>query len=234
MNTTEAKAAAVQRMFSAIAPRYDLLNHLLSLGMDIRWRRRATALFGGLSERLVLDVACGTGDLSITLAEKGANVVGVDFSERMLGLGRGKVKRKKLDGRVALERADALGLPYGDGSFDGVTCAFGIRNFADLEKGLSEMARVLKRGGRLVILEFTTPENPVMAAVYRLYFTKILPLVGGIVSGERSAYEYLPDSVYKFPEPARLSELVEAAGFGDVKFIPFTFGICGVHTGVRR
>lgn len=233
MDNVEIKARAVREMFSSIAHRYDFLNHLLSFGMDIRWRKRAVRCFGGLESKRILDVACGTGDLAIALAGAGAEVVGGDFSGEMIAIGEEKVTRKGLSDRVRLERADALNLPYADAEFDGVTCAFGVRNFADLDRGLREMARTMKKGGRVVILEFTTPANPFMAALYRLYFTGILPVIGGIVSGRKSAYEYLPDSVYKFPAPPELAARMEAAGFANVAHIPLTLGICGIHTGVK-
>lgn len=221
-------------MFSSIAHRYDFLNHLLSMGVDIVWRKQAVAQLGSLDGRSFLDVACGTGDLSIEIAMAGAGkVTGGDFSDNMITIGREKVKKNGLDGKITVEFADALNLPYSDAQFDGATCAFGARNFADLDRGLNEMARVVKPGGRLVILEFTTPSNPLFAEVYRLYFTRILPLVGGIFSGMKSAYEYLPDSVYKFPAPAEFSSRIEKAGFTDVRFTPLTLGICGIHSGVR-
>lgn len=234
--TSEAKARAVEAMFSSIARRYDLLNHLLSLGFDISWRKFAVAKFGRPEGKAYLDVACGTGDLSLALARAGdgtARVTGCDFSRKMVEIGASKVIREGLDGRVRLEFGDALNLSYQDNSFDGSMCAFGVRNFADLEKGLSEMIRVVKPGGRVVILEFTTPSNRLIAAAYKFYFTKALPFIGGLVSGNRSAYEYLPDSVYKFPTPPRLSATLKGLGMEGVEFFPLTFGICGVHTGVK-
>ena len=236
MSSVENRASAVREMFSSIAHRYDFLNHFLSLGMDIRWRRRAVACFDSLSGKTILDVACGTADLSIALARaggEGVRVIGGDFSEAMIDIGAEKVKKAGLGDRVRLERADALSLAYRADEFDGVTCAFGVRNFADLSRGLEEMARVLKKNGRMVILEFTTPTNPLMAAVYRFYFTRALPIIGGAVSGRRSAYEYLPDSVYKFPSPPELAGRLEAVGLVDIRFIPLTFGICGIHTGLK-
>lgn len=234
--TTETKARAVEAMFTSIARRYDLLNHLLSLGLDISWRKSAVAMFERPGGKAYLDVACGTGDLSLALARAGdgaTRVTGCDFSRKMVEIGAAKVGREGLDGRVRLEFGDALNLSYPDNSFDGSMCAFGVRNFADLERGLSEMIRVVKPGGRVVILEFTTPSNRVIAAGYKFYFTRALPFIGGLVSGNRAAYEYLPDSVYKFPTPPRLSATLEGLGLEQVGFSPLTFGICGVHTGVK-
>ncbi|VAX20307.1 Demethylmenaquinone methyltransferase [hydrothermal vent metagenome] len=235
--TGEAKAKSVEAMFSSIAHRYDFLNHLLSLGLDITWRKKATACFSDLRAKKILDVACGTGDLAITIARAGdqtTEITAGDFSREMIEIGKAKIKKADLDGAVTMEFSDALNLAYHDNSFDGVTCAFGVRNFADLDRGLSEMTRVLKPGGRMVILEFTQPSNPVFGALYKFYFTRILPAVGGFLSGDKDAYKYLPDTVYRFPAPDKLSALLERLGLSRVEFKPLTFGICGIHTGVKR
>jgi len=237
MSTTQSRARAVEAMFSSIARWYDFLNHFLSLGLDITWRKKAAARLGpALAGGAILDLACGTGDLSIAIARAGkaALITGGDFSEPMLAIARAKAARLKLDGRIILEKADALNLHYPDGAFDGVTCAFGVRNFADLDLGLSQMARVTKPGGRLVILEFTTPSNRLAGALYRFYFTRVLPLLGGLISGNRGAYQYLPDTVYAFPSPPELARRIERAGFGAVEFTPLTFGICGIHSAVKK
>jgi len=231
------KAASVNTMFSAIAPRYDLLNHLLSFGFDIVWRKRATKALGrlGVGES-ALDIACGTGDLTIEIARRNreATVIGADFVTAMVELARLKVGRKGLAGRVSMEQGDAMSLRFADATFDGVTCAFGVRNFGDLQRGLNEMARVLKPGGRMVILEFTQPESRLFGVLYKYYFTRVLPFVGGVISGRRSAYEYLPDSVYQFPNPAAFSAMLEAAGLERVSYETLTFGVCALHCGVRR
>ncbi len=235
---SESKATAVEAMFSSIAKWYDFLNHFLSLGLDITWRRKAIACFTeGLEKKHLLDLACGTADLSIEIARQGddtTRVTGADFSSEMLRIGEEKIRKGDLGSRITLERADALNLSYEDSQFDGITCAFGVRNFAELETGLKEMIRVIKPGSRLVILEFTTPSNRFFAATYKLYFTKILPMLGGLVSGNREAYSYLPDSVYKFPVPSKLSAMLCELGLEHVEFTPLTFGICGIHTGVKR
>ncbi len=224
-------------MFSSIAGWYDFLNHLLSLGLDISWRKKTAACFDDLEGKHILDLACGTGDLAITIATAGGGstrVTGGDFSRKMIDVGVAKVRKLGLSDQVDLVFADALNLQYGDAVFDGVTCAFGVRNFADLDRGLEEMSRVLAPGGRMVILEFTTPSNRLFAALYRFYFTRVLPFVGGIISGNRSAYKYLPDSVYKFPTPHELEKKLCGVGMDQVRTIPLSFGICSIHTGIKK
>ncbi|VAX16974.1 Demethylmenaquinone methyltransferase [hydrothermal vent metagenome] len=237
MSASEAKAKAVREMFSGIAHRYDFLNHFLSLGIDITWRKNAVAKFKNRADGKFLDVACGTADLTIALAESAGprtKITGADFSENMLAVGEEKIKKAGLDNMVSLEVGDALNLKFDAGAFDGVMCAFGVRNFSDLDRGLNEMARVTKSGGEVVILEFTQPTNSVIAAFYRFYFTRVLPFMGGLISGKKSAYEYLPDSVYKFPTPPKLTLKLETAGFTGVTFTPLTFGICGIHYGIKK
>lgn len=234
---SDVKAKSVEAMFSSIARRYDFLNHFLSLGLDITWRKKATACFSDLHGKKILDVACGTGDLAITLAKAGDETTEIsagDFSLEMIEIGKSKIEKTGLGHRVTIEFSDALNLACHDNSFDGVTCAFGVRNFADLDRGLSEMTRVLKPGGRMVILEFTQPSNPVFGALYKFYFTRILPAVGGLLSGNRAAYKYLPDTVYRFPSPDSLSAKLTRLGLERVKFNPLAFGVCGIHTGVKK
>lgn len=235
--TGGAKAKSVEAMFSSIAHRYDFLNHLLSLGLDITWRKKAAACFSDLRGRKILDVACGTGDLAITVANAGdktTEITAGDFSREMIEIGKAKIKKAELDATIVMEFSDALNLTYHDNSFDGVTCAFGVRNFADLDRGLSEMIRVLKPDGLLVILEFTQPSNRVFSALYKFYFTRMLPAVGGLFSGNSDAYKYLPDTVYKFPAPDKLSAKLMGLGLDRVEFCPLTFGICGIHTGIKK
>jgi demethylmenaquinone methyltransferase / 2-methoxy-6-polyprenyl-1,4-benzoquinol methylase len=226
----EVRATEVRRMFGAIAPRYDLLNHLLSLNRDRAWRRRAVdRLLDGIPrDGLVLDACAGTFDLSVELADRpgfGGAVLGFDFAYPMLDAGRAK-----LAGRTILPAcADALRLPLGDGAVDGAMVAFGVRNLADLDGGLHEFARVIRPGGRLVILEFTTPAWQPFRAIYLAYFRRILPLVGRLVSRHGSAYSYLPASVLEFPEPPQLAGQLEAAGFGGVAWNGMTGGIVAVH-----
>lgn len=227
-------ARRVRAMFAGIAGRYDLLNHLLSGNVDKRWRRRvARELKPSMNEgALVLDVACGTGDLALTLDEEGAaRIVGVDFCRPMLEIARSKAATASVT--IPFVEGDALRLPFAAESFDAVTIAFGLRNLAGVAEGLRELRRVLKRGGRLVVLEFSSPVVPGFRAAFNFYFTRILPRIGGLVSGSRGAYEYLPDSVTKFPDQKRLTALMREAGFDGVDYKNLTGGIAAIHTGTR-
>jgi len=221
-------------MFAGIAGRYDLLNHLLSGNIDKRWRRTvARTLETSLTEgSRVLDVACGTGDLSLVLARAGkAEVVGLDFCRPMLEIARRKAAD---DSRtVPFVEGDALRLPFADETFDAATIAFGLRNLAGVGEGLKELRRVLRRGGRLAVLEFSSPVVPGFRALFRFYFERVLPRVGGWVSGSRGAYEYLPDSVSRFPDQKRLAGLMRDAGFENVGYRNLTGGIAALHTGTR-
>ena len=225
-------AGRVREMFSRIATRYDLLNHVLSANVDKRWRRIvATKLREKLSakEPRILDVACGTGDLSLTLFEiTGARVVGTDFCRPMLAIAAGKTS-----GQVPLIEGDALRLPFRSGSFDAVTIAFGLRNLSSVENGLAELCRVLKPGGWVAVLEFSRPSNAIVRACYGLYFRNVLPLLGGVVSGSLSAYVYLPASVQKFPDQEQLALLMKQAGFDQVQYQNLTGGIAALHMGRR-
>lgn len=218
----EQKSREIQQMFDNIAHRYDLLNRLLSFRTDVRWRKKAIKLAGIKSGQKVLDLACGTADMMIEMDTRvgGITLIGGDFSYNMLKLGQDKFRKG------AFSVSDAHMLPFKDNSFDRITISFGFRNVTDKPKGLKEMHRVLKPGGRLCILEFSQPEGFIFSRIYRLYFTKILPFIGGIISGNKGAYEYLPESVYKFPKKDVYREMVLGAGFADVKFNPMTFGIC--------
>jgi demethylmenaquinone methyltransferase/2-methoxy-6-polyprenyl-1,4-benzoquinol methylase len=226
----------VRGMFARVARRYDLLNHLLSLNVDRHWRARAVRRLRPILNRpgaLVLDICCGTGDLLLALeAEHGGGaVVGSDFCHAMLIEAQRKIAQRH--SRSALVEADALSLPYPDGSLDLVTAAFGLRNLANYEQGLREMRRVLKPGGAAAILEFSQPKKPFFAAAYRFYSGKVLPAVGGLISGDRSAYRYLPESVRKFPPPEQLAAAMRAAGFARVEYERMTGGIVALHVGYQ-
>ena len=225
-------ASRVRAMFSTIAGRYDLLNHVLSGNVDKRWRRIvATRVREKLpsSRACVLDVACGTGDLSLTLFEiTGAGVIGTDFCRPMLDVAAGKTS-----GRIRLIEGDALDLPFRDGTFDAATIAFGLRNLSNVESGLAELSRVLKPGGWVAVLEFSRPANAILRPLFNLYFRRVLPLMGGLVSGSLSAYTYLPASVQKFPDQSQLSLLMEQAGFVQVGYENLSGGIAALHLGQR-
>ncbi|PNY81725.1 bifunctional demethylmenaquinone methyltransferase/2-methoxy-6-polyprenyl-1,4-benzoquinol methylase UbiE [Deinococcus koreensis] len=226
------KGKDVQAMFASIAPRYDLLNRVLSLGVDRGWRRAAAQEALALEPGRVLDVATGTGDFALELKGRapGAEVVGSDFVPQMLDIARGKSAARHLD--IRLEEGDALNLPYPDGRFDAVTCAFGFRNFADYARGLSEFHRVLAPGGRVVILEFPPPRAGLFGRLFRFYFQHVLPRIGALVSGNAGAYTYLPESVLAFPDPETLAGLMRATGFR-TRFRVLSFGIAAIHVGDR-
>jgi len=233
--SVEEKSAQVRGMFSSIAPRYDLLNHLLSLNIDRRWRRRAVDLLNWEAhpDGKYLDNCAGTLDLSVELAHRKGfrgSVVGSDFAFPMLQGGIHKCAGVS----IAPVCADALRLPYGTASFDGATVGFGVRNLADLDMGLREMARVLKPGARLVVLEFTTPAWQPFRAIYLAYFLYVLPLLGRLISSHGSAYSYLPESVLRFPEPPELARRMAESGFDGVTWQRLTGGIVALHVGVRR
>lgn len=230
-----AHAKAVREMFSGIAGRYDLLNHLLSLNIDKGWRRRVVSELAGVlsnPEAKVLDVACGTGDLSIALNENAAAAItGTDFCRPMLEIAR--TKSAGLANVIPYVEGDAMQLPFPADHFDAVTIAFGLRNLANVAEGLKELRRILKPAGKLVVLEFSAPIVPGFGKLFNFYFSHILPRIGGAVSGSRGAYEYLPDSVSRFPNQAGLQRLMEKTGFGSVKYRNLTGGIAAIHAGTK-
>jgi demethylmenaquinone methyltransferase/2-methoxy-6-polyprenyl-1,4-benzoquinol methylase len=229
-----AKKEHVRAMFDGIAPRYDLLNHLLSWGIDRRWRAKAVRLLDGEHTGQVLDVACGTGDFAIAAARRGVrHVTGVDISGNMLAVAREKARARRLEGRLTFREGDAERLDFPEESFDAVTVAFGARNFEHLEQGLAEIHRVLRPGGRVIILEFSTPARFPVKQLYRFYFTRLLPLVGGLLSGNRAAYAYLPASVYPFPSGERFLDLLRAAGFACPVARPLTAGIATLYSAAK-
>jgi demethylmenaquinone methyltransferase/2-methoxy-6-polyprenyl-1,4-benzoquinol methylase len=236
-NATDSEhARRVREMFAGIANRYDLLNHLLSGNTDKRWRRLvAKRLHEVLSVEgaRALDVACGTGDLSLALAKRtGARIVGTDFCRPMLEIAARKVSTSNFS-EIPFVEGDALKLPFADCSFDAVSIAFGLRNLASVETGLQELWRVLKPTGRAAILEFSSPVVPGFRALFQFYFTRVLPKIGGMISGSRGAYEYLPDSVSRFPDQKRLAALMREAGFEEVEYQNLTGGVAALHLGTR-
>ena len=220
-------------MFDRVAGRYDALNSVMTAGLHHRWRQRAADRAELSPGDSALDVCCGTGDMALELAGRvspGGHVVGCDFSEPMLDLAREKARDRPAEA-VRFEWADALSLPYDAGRFDAVTVGFGVRNLADLDRGLREMTRVLRPGGRLVVLEITQPTRPPLSVFYSLWFDRIVPLLGAF-SGDGEAYSYLPESVRSFPAPRRLAEMMDAAGLEQIRWTVLAGGIIAIHSGV--
>ncbi len=226
----------IELMFDAIAPRYDLLNRVLSAGLDRRWRRRAVDALGVDSRARVLDLCTGTADLAIAIARRHpeASIAGIDFSGAMLHLGLDKVRAGELTHSIRLVRGDATRLPLASGTCDAATIAFGIRNVAEPERALEELSRVLRPGGKLAVLEFGQPRIPGIRTLYAWYFRYLLPLIGRLVSHHNSAYSYLPASVGTFPPPAEFAKTIERHGFVSVEAVPLTFGIVYLYVASRR
>ena len=229
-----AKKEVVQDIFNDIAPRYDLLNHLLSLNIDKGWRRKAMRHIGKEGGRCVLDVACGTGDFSIAACRAGAErVTGIDISANMVEVGRRKVREAGLEHRIDLQIGDSERMDFADDVFDAVTVAFGVRYFEHLEAGLREMLRVLRPGGKAVILEFSMPERFPMRQLYTFYFRHVLPTVGGWISGNKGAYAYLPASVMNFPQGQAFLDIMRLCGFTSSVQHRLTFGIASLYVGEK-
>ncbi len=226
-------ARAVREMFAGIASKYDFLNHFLSVNIDKRWRKLVAEKLRPVLEdenALLLDVACGTGDLAIELQKNSkAKIVGTDFCRPMLSIARGKSTELK----IPYVEADGMNLSFTENTFDAVTIAFGLRNFSNWQNGLKEFRRILKPRGKLVILEFSTPVIPGFRQAFQFYFSHILPFIGGAVSGSRGAYEYLPDSVSRFPDQKNLAQMMVDVGFSDVEYKNLTGGVAAIHAGVK-
>ncbi len=225
----------VQDMFSNIAPHYDLLNSVLSLGLDSYWRKKAVGRLAPQPEKKYLDLATGTADVALEIAGRASNaqIVGVDFSDTMLEWAARKIKKRDQAASIELKSASAESLPFDDVSFNGIITAFGVRNFSNIEQSLREMWRVLEPAGKTVILEFSLPRNSLLSAGYRIYFDHVLPRIGRMVSGHPRAYQYLPDSVGRFPVRDDFAKLLQQAGFHDVTHSDLTCGVVTIYTGVK-
>ena len=229
------KTEQVGEMFDSIAPAYDFMNHAMTMGIDKWWRRLAVKMVAATNPASVLDIAAGTGDLSIMLAHKitGAQVLGVDLSEGMIEKGRRRIESAGLSERVRLSIADCMDMPFADDSFDCVTSAYGVRNFENLLQGYKEMHRVMRPGGMLCIIEMSTPTSKIALPFYNLYTRHIIPLAGKLVSKDVSAYSYLPESIAAVPQGAEMCGIIESAGFGQTAFRPLTFGTCTIYTAFK-
>jgi len=233
-NQKEGKKQQVANMFNNISKNYDLLNHVLSLGIDIIWRKKAIKMLKEDQPKLILDIATGTGDFAIeALALKPEKIIGVDISEGMLNEGRKKIKQKKLTHLIDLQIGDSEKLLFEENKFDAVIVSFGVRNFENLEKGLADMYRVLKPGGKTVILEFSTPKKFPMKQAYSFYFKYILPQIGKVISKDNSAYTYLPESVKAFPDGNDFINILERVGFKNTQCKTLTFGISSIYIGIK-
>ncbi len=229
-----AKKEVVKGIFNDIAPKYDLLNHLLSMNIDKGWRRKAMREIGENGKDILLDVACGTGDFAIAASRAGVKkVIGIDISSNMVEIGCRKVHELGLDDYIELKNGDSEHIDFPDNTFSTVTVAFGVRNFEHLEIGLKEMYRVLRSNGKVIILEFSMPEKFPMKQLYKFYFRHILPTVGGWISGNKDAYIYLPESVMKFPQGSNFLEIMSRCGFKQAKQYKLTFGIASLYVGLK-
>lgn len=236
-SSDEAKGVQVERMFDRIAPTYDALNHGMSWSVDRYWRRQALAMLDGYATGgEMLDIATGTGDFAICAAEllKPRSIAGVDISEGMLAIGRSKVEKRGLADIISFRRGDVLCLPFADETFDVATVAFGVRNFQDLHRGLSEICRVLKSGGRVVIVELSSPKNAIVRRLFNIYSHTVLPLAGRLLPHDVQAYRYLVSSMEAFPQAEAMSDVLHAAGFMDVSFHRMTIGICTRYLAIKR
>lgn len=229
------KKEQIAHMFDDIAGRYDFLNHFMSMGVDVQWRKKTLKLLLPLQPKTILDVATGTGDVAIMAHRmlKPEKIIGIDISEGMLALGREKVAKAGLNGTITLQQGDSETISFPDATFDAITAAFGVRNFENLEKGLAEMCRVLKPGGKAVILEFSNPTKAPVKQLYNFYFRYITPLIGKWIARNKAAYSYLPDSVKAFPQGQAMCDILHKVGFQAVTCKTLTFGICSIYCATR-
>ena len=228
--SAQSKKVQVEEMFDNISHKYDMLNHLLSANIDKIWRRKTIKKLSGFNPRTILDIATGTGDFAVAATKiKGAKITGIDISEGMLEVGRKKIIRKGLTDIIELQKADSENLPFENDFFDAAIVGFGVRNFENLEKGLAEILRVLKPGGLFYVLEFSKPRKTPFKQFYKFYFTRILPLVGRMVSKDTNAYTYLPESVKEFPAGELFLAILADVGFTNIKCFPQTFGIASIY-----
>ncbi len=233
--TSSAKHEQVRSMFNTIAPKYDLMNRLMTFGIDKRWRSITVKTLKKAGVQNVLDIATGTGDLAIKLAKEidGSHITGIDLSEGMIRVGKTKVEQAGLSSRITLATADALQMPFADNSFDAITVAYGVRNFEHLDKGYAEMLRVLRPGGMLCVLELTPPSSPIVKPFYAAYTRGIIPVVGRLLSNDKRAYTYLPESIAAVPARQDMLNLMSKAGFSDTTYRSFTFGVCTLYTALK-
>ena len=232
-NSLESKKDQVKHMFNMIASKYDFLNHTLSLGMDYVWRKKAIKKILN-NPKEILDIATGTADFAISAAKHTqANITGIDISDQMIYVGNKKIQQKKLNNRIKLSIEDSENLPFLDNSYDAITAGFGVRNFENLEKGLSEIHRVVKKNGYVVILEPSTPKAFPLKQIFSIYFQKILPFIGSLVSKDKSAYSYLPNSVKSFPEGDDFLKILNKQGFSKANYYPLSFGIVSLYVAIK-
>jgi len=233
-NSIDSKKKQVGKMFDNIAANYDFLNHSLSFGMDYYWRRKSIKQLTN-NPKTILDIATGTADFAISACRiKDVKITGIDISEGMINVGKEKIKKKGLENRIDLQIADSENLPFSDNSFDAITAGFGVRNFENLEKGLSEIYRVLSSNGMIAILEPSKPKVFPLKQIYRIYFHKVLPFIGKLISKDNSAYTYLPNSVEEFPNGDKFIQHLKNIGFNNCKHIPLTFGIVDLYVAIKE
>ena len=234
-NLNEDKTAVIESMFDSIARRYDFLNHFLSFGIDRLWRRRAIGIISkSYKNPNILDVATGTGDLAIAAMRLNpSKITGIDISQRMLEVGKGKVEKKGFAGTIEMMYGNSGNIPFNDKVFDVAMVAFGVRNFSDPLKGISEMKRVIRDEGMIIVLEFSKPTGLLLSPVYNFYFRNILPFFGRLFSKDKAAYRYLPDSVMKFPDNEEFKKLLTLAGFSDIRQIKLTGGVASIYIGIK-